>query len=369
MYVTDQALWKTCNADGSAGRVVGLAFLLVAAIFFLFQNLHPSHGFASPTTDSLHKIGAYVPSKWPSLKPPRITKVTSNVNSNDLFESAVATHEAQNDRHGYGLRVLRHRITDGWSSQAAYLLSIMITELEKPKKQRTQWLLWFQPDVVVLNPQIPLEVFLPQEPAFDDVHLLATHDDARELDNGVFFLRVNEWSARMLLEVLSMPSDTPGLQESGRKDRFALSEVIRGASYRDNVFYQPRNWYNAYAFSANTSEYRHGDMQLHFHGLGGDKWSGLSNTLNLLSSTPADFSVPLRKTTYRAEIDAYWERMQMARRVLKKAEAWVGQEGMEAKVQRLQYATNYEADKEKIMKEAIDGLRDAMGVSNGEHAI
>ena len=363
-HITDAIL-----TDCDVVRAFALAATLIATVYFLFQSFHTRSGLTSTTTSSLHKISEYVPSRWARAKPPRITKVTSNLNGNDLFESALGTHEAHNSFHGYDLRVLRERIADGWSNQAAYLLSIIVNELEKPKKQRTEWLLWFQPDVIVLNPQIPLEIFLPPEPEFNNVHFLATHDNQDELDSGVFFLRVHEWSAKMLLEVISMPAWTPGLEQARRKDRWALSKVVKSDTFRDSVYYQPRHWYNAYAVSANSSEYRQGDMQLHFHGLGGDKWRGLANTLELLSSTPSDFSVPLSKTTLPAEADAYWNRIAVAQRTLKKAEGRLNEEGLEARFQRLGYATNYEADKEQVMQEAIDGLRDAMGVSNGEHAI
>lgn len=285
--------------------------------------------------------------------------MTSNINGNDLLESAFGTHEAHNKLHGYDLRVLRDRITDGGSTQAAYLLSIIVNELERPKQQRTEWLLWFQPDVIVLNPEVPLEVFLPPDSDFDHVHLLATHDNADKLDSGVFFLRVHEWSAKMLVEVLS----------SSQKDRLALSNVLRSAGVRDSVYYQPRHWYNAYATSANTSEYQRGNVQLHFHGSGGDKWSGLSNMLDILSSAPSDFAVSLGRTSYEAETRAYWSRIEMAHRVLRKAERRLEEEGVQARFQRLAYATNYEADKERVMQEAIDGLRDALGVNHGEHAI
>ena len=289
-------------------RTFALAAVLIAACYCLFQSFHQP-GLASTTANSIHSISSYAPSKWTHSKPPRITKVTTNLNKNALFDSAIGTHAAQNEFHGYDLRVLRDRISDGWTSQAAYLLSIIVHELEKPKKRRTEWLLWFQPDVIVLNPQIKLEIFLPPEPEFSNVHLLATHDNQGELDSGVFFLRVHEWSVKLLLDVMSMPSDTPALQQAKRKDRFALSKMIKSDGFRDSVYYQPRHWYNAYAVSANSSEYRHGDVQLHFHGMGGDKWSGMANTLDLLSSTPSDFSVPLGKTTYPAETDAYWSRV------------------------------------------------------------
>src|SRR5271170_7680238 len=48
-----------------------------------------------------------------------------------------------------------------------------------------------------MNPNVPLEIFLPPEPEWSHVNALVTNDH-HGLNNGVFFLRVNEWSVWLM---------------------------------------------------------------------------------------------------------------------------------------------------------------------------
>jgi hypothetical protein len=52
-----------------------------------------------------------------------------------------------------------------------------------------------------MNPYIPLEIFLPPEPRWSHINALVTNDH-NGLNNGVFFLRVNEWSAWLMMATL-----------------------------------------------------------------------------------------------------------------------------------------------------------------------
>jgi len=245
---------------------------------------------------------------------------------------------------------------------------MVVSELAKPESQRTKWLLWFQPDVVVLNEQIPLEIFLPSGPGLEDIHFLASHDDYGQMDSGVFFLRVHEWTVKLLVEVLALPRTASALQHTLRKDRFAMASVIGSPKFRASVFYQPRHWYNAYALSADSTEYAKGDLQLHFHNAAGDRWRGVSQALDLLSTTPSDFSIPLEETTYANDTQAYWGRVRTAKSLLKlTAGKAYGKETQNA-LDRLSYATNYEADKGKVLQDAIDGLSKALGLGASDEA-
>ena len=64
--------------------------------------------------------------------------------------------------------------------------------------------------MILLNPRMPLEIFLPPE-EFDHIHFLGTHDE-EGLNCGVFFIRVHEWSVQMLLDVLAIPDHHPEVQ-------------------------------------------------------------------------------------------------------------------------------------------------------------
>ena len=48
-----------------------------------------------------------------------------------------------------------------------------------------------------MNPHIPLEIFLPPDPEWSHVNALVTNDH-HGLNNGVFFVRVHEWSVWLM---------------------------------------------------------------------------------------------------------------------------------------------------------------------------
>ena len=224
---------------------------------------------------------------------------------------------------------------------------------------------WFGPDTILLNPQIPLEIFLPPSD-FKNVHFLGTHDQDG-FNDGVFFLHVSDWSVQVLLDALSVPSNHPSLNPDGDKAQHSLQMVLTHDRFRENVFYQPRTWYNAYQLSTDTSEARKGDLLVHFHDLGGDRWSAMSRTLEQLARRGSDgWSVPLEDTTYELQVFEYWQRMRVSRELLERAKAKMHEHEVEGAVRRLQYASTYEMDVADAMNHALDNLKDALGIREGE---
>lgn len=53
-----------------------------------------------------------------------------------------------------------------------------------------------------MNPNIPLDIFIPPQPEFDYVNMLVSND-VNGLNNGVFLIRVNEWAVKLLSAILS----------------------------------------------------------------------------------------------------------------------------------------------------------------------
>lgn len=62
---------------------------------------------------------------------------------------------------------------------------------------------WFDLDVLVTNPNIPLETFLPPVEGFEHINMIIT-EDAYMLNSGTFFVRVNSWSIQFLADVLAI---------------------------------------------------------------------------------------------------------------------------------------------------------------------
>lgn len=223
---------------------------------------------------------------------------------------------------------------------------------------------WLGPDIILLNPHVPLELFLPPDD-YDHIHFVGTHD-TEGLNSGAFFLRVHEWSVRLLIEVLSMPKNDPSLQHAIGKDQMALEMVLTAPNWRQQVVYQPKTWFNAYQLGVDHFEGKRGDLLVHFHDLEGDKWSAMSAYLAQVSLRNNTWSVPLGMTTYQYEIDEYWDRIRNTERLLNLAERHMDDHRVEEAAKRLGYAFHFEADIEKVMHEEMDLLKVVLGIVEGE---
>lgn len=60
---------------------------------------------------------------------------------NNVYESALRTHQRHADLHGYSMHVLREDFIGGFWNKPSYILSLVIAELAKPKGERLEWLM------------------------------------------------------------------------------------------------------------------------------------------------------------------------------------------------------------------------------------
>jgi hypothetical protein len=278
-----------------------------------------------------------------------------------LYKQAIRSHEEHDRTHGYDTKVFREKIVEVYWSKPTLLLSTLVAELEKPEDQRTEWLMWLSPDVMILNPQIPLEIFLPPED-FGNGRVLTTRD-RDGVTNGVFFLQVHTTSVKMLIDILAIPPNEFGEDGQLGRDaaRRAFEKVLRSEAYRDHVFYQPRKWYNPYQSTASDSEAQKGDLLVHFHGLGGDKWGAMASLIEKNGEMRRDWNVPLDRTKYQKEINEYWNSIREAKSLLWDTRGQAQEQQVDPAYRRLQYATTYETDDMSAMRVAIDGLKQATG--------
>lgn len=59
---------------------------------------------------------------------------------NPLYERVLATHDLHNAYFGYPFLVLREQTLPGYWSKPAYILRLLLSELEKSEPQRLKWL-------------------------------------------------------------------------------------------------------------------------------------------------------------------------------------------------------------------------------------
>lgn len=213
---------------------------------------------------------------------------------------------------------------------------------------------WVDPDTLVLNPRVPLELFIP--PPDEDIHLIATHDDNGYFNGGVFFLRVDTWSLEFLIQVLAVPLTDKKHHVSVNKDHAALEQIMEGSHFRNRVTYQPRTWFNAFDFNK-TYEGEAGDLMVHLVDLGGDKWARMDKFLGNVTKPVNPYEMPLEQTKYGSRVEEFWTRMKEARKILKESkDKEKGNDAIKETARRLKFALDFETDHEEVMRESYDAL-------------
>lgn len=202
--------------------------------------------------------------------------------------------------------------------------------------------------------------------------------DQNGLNTGTFFLRVNEWSVKMLAKSIALPMYRPDVDLGVSMDQTAMFHVFNDTSpakvsladqkiekdmseaekrrrkqlqftvggSEGEVLYQPRVWYNTYEWH-HAYEGKQGNLLVHFPGLEDDRWRHMSDWLDVVENTPEKWDVPLEKTTYPAEVKAFYDGMVDARKTLKIAEALIEERG----------TSEDEKEAVEYLKDATEALR------------
>jgi hypothetical protein len=117
---------------------------------------------------------------------------------------------------------------------------MILRELRKPETHRLQWLFWFDADTIVLNYNIPMEIFLP--PDDDDIlkkiHVLIS-DDFNGLNNGIFGIRVSRYAAELFAGILSFRDFEPDTRLTFA-DQSAMELMMKRRKYINNVAKVPQ---------------------------------------------------------------------------------------------------------------------------------
>ncbi|EED24501.1 conserved hypothetical protein [Talaromyces stipitatus ATCC 10500] len=239
--------------------------------------------------------------------------------NNSIYEKAINTHRVHSRRFGYPHFILRKPILDGVWNKYAILLSVLLQELEKPPERRLQWLFWTDVDTVLINPNLPLETFLPP-PHVLNAHLLLTKD-WNGMNNGVFPIRVHPWSVELLSAAIAYPIMNTDV-ELFWPDQSALANILDTNDYfAKSVVYCPLRWFNAYMGLANGEglnpkspqhlQVHRGDLLVHFPGTPrGSLEETMGPYLAIAESHREDWELPLEQTDYVRETEVFWQEYQ-----------------------------------------------------------
>lgn len=277
----------------------------------------------------------------PSNKLQRVAKVSMLYGeTNHIYERALQSHERHGERWGYPMHVLRQDIAVGFWNKPSYLLSLVINELTKPAGERMEWLMyvfsfciclgntdfcrWVDADSIILNNDIPVEVFLPPSD-LKDIHLVATQDQ-NGLNTGIMFLHVHSWMISFLTETMGYPLYLPQIDLGRSADQEGMRRVLnkttggpKGQGYADGVSYLPRPWINTYEWDW-AYEGKWGDLLVHFPGLEERRWPHMAKWLDIVEMTPHEWNLPLEETGYLNKTTVYWSQIRSAKESIKSAE-------------------------------------------------
>ncbi|KAI9654836.1 MAG: hypothetical protein M1829_000732 [Trizodia sp. TS-e1964] len=305
----------------------------------------------------------------------RIGKVMVLPNNNPTYERAIQTHKIHNRHHGYPMHVLRRNILDskwnGHYNKLTHVLSILLQELSKPKEDRLQWLLWFDADTIIMNPFVPLEVFLPPED-FGDIHLLVSND-MNGLNNGIFPIKVHPWSVEVISAAFTFSLYKPDVQLSF-DEQSALEKVMNFRDYQENWLQVPQRWWNAFQGagkheSSAPHQMRHGDLLVHFAGVP-DRNNAMNFWLNRAEQHSPEYEMDLKYTTYPTEIAEFWTEKRTEREESRKRVAAARDEAEDLirKTEKgLQaYSSQLKEDQVKPIREKIDSLRNTLNELKGQ---
>ena len=87
---------------------------------------------------------------------------------------------------------------------------------------------WTDADILIMNPNLPLEMFIPPEPELAHINLLVTND-RHGLNNGVFFIRINNWALKFFTAILSFHHFRPEVQLK-YTEQSAMEEMTKEVS-------------------------------------------------------------------------------------------------------------------------------------------
>lgn len=240
---------------------------------------------------------------------------------NPLYERALATHDVHNAKFGYPFFILREKMLPGFWSKPAYILRLLMSELEKPESQRLEWLVWVDGDTVIMNPNIPLDIFLPPAKDWEHIHAVMTNDH-RGLNNGVFFLRIHPWSVSLMNACMNTPIHDPTV-ELEFEDQSALQYWLNKEEFMNNTVHVPQRWFNAYAgyrgsphglfadplqpqYSVRPNSVKEGDLLVHHAGHKSLRAQRMVPWIETAERHLPTWELALESTNYTTEIADFW---------------------------------------------------------------
>jgi len=222
------------------------------------------------------------------------------------YERAIRLHAHHSRLHNYPMSVLRQPILSDVWTKPAYILSCLLRELAKPLGVRAGWLFWFDADTIILNPNVPLDGFLPPA-TLDDINLMVGFD-WNGLNNGVYPIRVHPWSVELMTAILTYPIYRPD-EELPLRDQSAMAEVLKMPRFKRHTAVVPMRWFDGYHRVINESAdhmmARPGDLLVHLAGVP-ERFAVMEEYLQKANQHLPEYEIPYKDTAYDQDIKQFW---------------------------------------------------------------
>ncbi|TID25708.1 gb [Venturia nashicola] len=248
---------------------------------------------------------------------PRFAKIAVASGFEDIvYERALDTHFAHAKKHGYPMYMARENAAEGMFNKIAYIMDVLLNELFKPAEDRVEWLFYFDADSIIMNQEVPLEIF---EPPSDFKHInWMAGKDFNGLNAGVFLLRVNTWSLNLLTRCMTYKTYHPDEEYVFEEQTILARLTENDEEFKGQSIYVPKAWFNAYFYSLHEvkpglllSHFPHPDYKWHIY-----EWLRVLESDKDSEFTPV-YNIPIQETTYPAEIKGFWNAKRRADKAIK----------------------------------------------------
>ena len=263
-----------------------------------------------PLNETIHTASPSPDGSRPIIA--KVTMLTGDDASNAVYERAIQLHADHSRRHRYHMFVGRRDFLRGTWNKHAYLLHVLLREIAKPVDDRPKWLFWVDADTVVLNANLPLEMFLPPA-GWEEIHLIAA-SDWNGLNGGAFFIEVCAWSIDLLSTANAMPFFRPEV-DLGLDEQTAMQQMMEIPEFRrHSILMAPQRWFNAYpaeeedigpSGEMGPFHARPGDFLVHFAGLD-DKSGRMVEWMRKMEQNGTEWEADVKEVKTSLAVRQFW---------------------------------------------------------------
>jgi len=171
----------------------------------------------------------------------------NGIKPNTIHENAVSEFYQYSNIHGYEFQFNYFNYNPERNVKFMKINTIIEKLIEGLKYKKYDWIVWVDTDIIILNPNLKLETFLPNE-KMNKVHIIAAddyirHTKNRGLNSGVLFIRVHEWSLNIFMRTISYYYfKTTRIIEL--QDQPALNNVLIESNEPEHYIIVPAEWFN-----------------------------------------------------------------------------------------------------------------------------